>query len=162
MNPRIPNTERYFEDYTPGMVVECGEVVPSEEEILEFGRRFDPQDMHADPEKAKSGPFGGLIASGWHTAALTMRLVVDRYLSKAANIASPGLDELRWKRPVRPGDRLRVRVSVLEARPSRSRPDRGIVTSLVEVFNQKGELVMSLKPVNLMRCRPRPLSRDDR
>lgn len=156
----MPDSETYFEDYRPGMVVECGEVVPSEEEILAFGRRFDPQDMHADPEKAKSGPFGGIIASGWHTAALTMSLVVANYLSKTANIASPGLDELRWNRPVRPGDRLRVRVSVLDARPSQSNPDRGVVTSLVEVFNQNGELVMSSKPVNIMRRRPNRASRE--
>ncbi len=159
MNPRMPKMERHFEDYQPGMIVECGEVGVNEEEILEFGRRFDPQDMHADPERAKFGPFGGIIASGWHTAALTMRLVVERYLSKVSSLGSPGLDELRWALPVRPGDRLRVRVTVLETRPSQSKPDRGIVTSLVEVFNQEGELVMSLKPVNLMRCRPAAAAR---
>ena len=153
MNPRMPKTERHFEDYQAGMIVEWGEVGVNDEEILQFSRRFDPQDMHADPERAKFGPFGGIIASGWHTAALTMRLVVERYLSKVSSLGSPGLDELRWALPVRPGDRLRVRVTVLETRPSQSKPDRGIVTSLVEVFNQEGELVMSLKPVNLMRCR---------
>jgi acyl dehydratase len=154
-----PNTQRYFEDYRPGTVFDCGEVAVGEEEILDFARRFDPQPMHVDPRAAASGPFGGLIASGWHTAAMAMRLVVDRYLSKTASIASPGLDELRWLRPVRPGDRLAVRVRVLEARRSRSKPDSGIVTSLVEVRNQKGEPVMSFKGVNLMRCRPEPGAR---
>jgi acyl dehydratase len=96
---------------------------------------------------------GGLIASGWHTAAMTMRLFVEHYLSKVATLPSPGLDELRWLRPVRPGDRLRVRVTVTEAKRSRSKPDRGLVRALVEVLNQNGEVVMSFRPMNLMRCR---------
>ncbi len=155
MSARPPNPFRYFEDYQPGMIVDCGEVSASETEMIAFARLYDPQPMHIDPAAARSSPFGGLIASGWQTAALTMRLVVANYLSAEANIASPGLEELRWLCPVRPGDRLTVRVSVVEARRSRSKPLTGVVTSLVEVSNQKGELVMSLRPVNLMRCRPR-------
>ena len=146
-------SERYFEDYPVGMVSEFGEMAVSAEEIIEFARRYDPQDMHTDPERAAHGVFGGLIASGWHTASMMMRLYAEHYLPKAASIASPGIDELRWVRPVRPGDRLRVRVTVLEANRSRSKPERGMVRSLVEVLNQNGDVVMSLKPMNLLRCR---------
>jgi acyl dehydratase len=149
----VPPAERYFEDYHVGMVNEFGEVTVTAEEIVEFAGRYDPQAMHTDPVSAGKGPFGGLIASGWHTAALVMRLFVEHYLSKVATLPSPGIDELRWVRPVRPGDRLHVRVTVLEANRSRSKPDRGMVRSLVEVLNQKDEVVMSFRPMNLLRCR---------
>ena len=103
---------RGFEDYVPGSVFEYGEVRVEEAEILEFARRFDPQDMHVDPEVAAQGRFGGLIASGWHTGAMMMRLLADNFLPKQASLASPGIDELRWLQPVRPGDVLRIRVTV--------------------------------------------------
>jgi acyl dehydratase len=150
---RVPPAERYFEDYHVGMVDEFGEIAVTAEGIMEFARRYDPQAMHIDPEAAARGPFGGLIASGWHTASMIMRLFVEHYLSKVATLPSPGVDELRWVRPVRPGDRLRVRVTVLETRRSRTKPDRGMVRGLVEVLNQDGDVVMSQKPMNLMRCR---------
>lgn len=149
----IPPAERYFEDYHVGLVDEFGEVTVTAEAIVEFARRYDPQTMHTDAAAAARGPFGGLIASGWHTASMIMRLFVEHYLSKVATLPSPGLDELRWLRPVRPGDTLRVRVTVTEARRSRTKTDRGIVRSLVEVFNQDDEVVMSQRPMNLMRCR---------
>jgi acyl dehydratase len=149
----VPTAERYFEDYHVGMVDEFGEVTVTAEDIVEFARRYDPQDMHIDPVSAAKGPFGGLIASGWHTAALVMRLVVANYLSKVATLPSPGIDELRWVRPVRPGDRLRVRTTVVEANRSRTKPDRGMVRSRVEVLNQNDEIVMSFRPMNLLRCR---------
>jgi acyl dehydratase len=142
--------DQYFEDYIPGTVFEYGEIRVEESEILDFARRFDPQDMHVDPEKAARGRFGGLIASGWHTGAMAMRLLADNFLPKTASLASPGIDELRWLRPVRPGDVLRIRVSVLEATPSRSKADRGMVRTLIEVLNQDGEVVMSLKPMNII------------
>jgi acyl dehydratase len=145
--------DRYFEDYVPGTVCEFGEVRVSEAEIIDFARRFDPQGMHVDPQAAARGPFGGLIASGWHTAAMMMRLVVDNFLPQKASLGSPGIDELRWLRPVRPGDVLRVRVSVLEATRSRSKPDRGVVRTLMEVLNQHGEVAMSLKAMNIIACR---------
>jgi acyl dehydratase len=144
---RIPPAERYFEDYQVGMVDEFGFVTVTAAEIVEFARRYDPQAMHTDPAAS------GLIASGWHTAAMVMRLFVEHYLSKVATLPSPGIDELRWLRPVRPGDTLRVRVTVVDTRRSASKPDRGLVRSLVEVLNQNGELVMSHRPMNLMRCR---------
>lgn len=148
-----PPEQRYFEDYPENAVFEFGDIEVTADEIIDFARRFDPQQMHIDPEAAARGEFGGLIASGWHTAGLMMRLFADHYLPKGG-LASPGIDELRWVRPVRPGDRLSLRVTVLEARRSRSKPDRGLVRASVEVLNQNGEPVMTLKPLNLHRCRP--------
>lgn len=146
----------YYEDYPVGTVVAGGSYAVSEAEILEFARRYDPQPMHVDREAATRGQFGSLIASGWHTGAMMMRMLTEIFVSPIANLASPGVDELRWVSPVRPGDVLSLRVTVLEARRSRSTPDQGVLKSLVEVLNQQGEVVMSLKPVSLMRCRPSP------
>jgi acyl dehydratase len=146
---------RWFEDFVPGAVYEFGAIAVSEADILDFARRFDPQPMHLDPAAAARGEFGGLIASGWHTAGLMMRLLAEHYLPREASLASPGLDELRWRHPVRPGDVLSLRVTVLGAARSHSRPDRGLVRSQVEVLNQQGTVVMSLKPMNFLRCRPR-------
>ena len=155
-NFAAPPEDRYFEDYLPGAVFEYGNIRVTEAEIIEFARRYDPQDMHVDPEAAARGRFGGLVASGWHTAAVTMRLVVDNFLPKAASLASPGIDELRWLKPVRPGDVLRIRVTVLEATPSRSRSDRGMVRSFVEALNQDGDVIISMKPMNIIRRRGQP------
>jgi acyl dehydratase len=149
----IPAERRYFEDYVPDSVHEFGAVPVEQDEVIDFARRFDPQVFHTDPELAKSTIFGGLIASGWHTAGLMMRLFADHYLSKVASLGSPGIDELRWKVPVRPGDELSVRVTVLETKRSRSKPDRGIVRSFIEVINQNREVVMSMKAINLFLCR---------
>ncbi len=146
-----PADRRYFEDYAPGVIHEFGTVTLSEEEIIEFGKRYVPLSYHTDREAAKTSLYGGLIASGWHTANLMMRLYTDYYLSKVANLGSPGCDELRWDRPVFPGDELSIRVTVLEARRSRSKRDRGIVRSLVEVLNQYREIVMTVKMVNFVR-----------
>jgi len=152
----VPVGQRYFEDYVVGAVFEYGAITLTEREIVEFAKRFDPQYIHTDPRAAAEGPFGGLIASGWHTAAIMMRLFVDHYLSHVASLASPGIDELRWTQPVRPGDTLSIRVSVIEANRSRSKPDRGMVRSLIEVLNQDGQVVMSLKAMNILRCRKMP------
>jgi len=145
-----PINDRYFDDYVEGTVHRFGAVKVEADEVIAFAKRYDPQAMHADPEAAKSTPFGGLIASGWHTAGLTMRLYVEHYLTHVASLASPGLDELRWLKPVRPGDVLSVRVTVLKTVPSKSKPDRGAVTSFVEVINQAGEIVMTFKVVNII------------
>jgi acyl dehydratase len=144
---------RYFEDYVAGSVHEFGSVAVEEQEILDFGKRFVPLSYHTDPELAKKSIYGRLIASGWHTAALMMRLYTDHYLSRIANLGSPGGDELRWDKPVFPGDELSIRVTVLESRRSESKPDRGIVRSFVEVMNQNREIVMSVKMVNFVRSR---------
>jgi acyl dehydratase len=149
-----PPADRYLEDYAPGLVQEFGPTVVDEAEIVEFARRYDPQPIHTDPEWARNGPFGGLIASGWHTAAIMMRLLVDHYLPSAASLGSPGIDELRWLRPVRPGDQLRVRVTVIEVRPSRSKPDRGLIRSRIEVLGADGSAVMTMTGLNMMRRRP--------
>jgi acyl dehydratase len=151
----VPPSKRYFEDYRVGMVSEFGDAVVTTDAIVEFARCYDPQTMHTDEVEAAKGEFGGLIASGWHTAALMMRLFVEHWLPQAA-LVSPGIDELRWIRPVRPGDVLHVRVTVLEANRSRSKPDRGMMRSLVEVLNQRGHVVMTMKPMNLLRCRSTP------
>ena len=132
---------------------EFGSIAVEEQEILDFGKRFVPLSYHTDPELAKKSIYGGLIASGWHTAALMMRLYTDHYLSKVANLGSPGADELKWDRPVFPGDDLSIRVTVLETRRSESKPDRGIIRSFVEVLNQNREIVMSVKMVNFVRSR---------
>ena len=142
--------DRYFEDYVEGSVHDCGSIAVEANEVVAFAKRFDPQSIHTDSEAAKRGPFGGLIASGWHTCGLMMRLYVEHYLTHVASLASPGLDELRWLEPVRPGDRLSLRVTVLKATPSKSKPDRGAVTSFVEVLNQTGVAVMTFKVVNII------------
>jgi acyl dehydratase len=150
---KTPVEDRYFEDYVTGSVHEFGRITIDQESIVAFGKQFDPQLFHTDPEGAKSTMYGGLIASGWHTASLMMREVVRYYLPREASLGSPGVDELRWFLPVRPGDRLTVRMTVLETSRSRSKPDRGIVVSLFEVLNQDRKVVMSAKGVNFILCR---------
>ena len=145
-----PPDSRYFEDYVPGRMYEFGTITVSEPEIIEFARQFDPQYFHTDPEKARASRFGGLVASGWHTTALVMRLFVDQFLSHVASLASPGVDEIRWPNPVRPGDNLRLRVTILEARPSRTKPDRGVVRNRIEAFNQRDEPVLSMIGISII------------
>src|SRR5271170_383541 len=128
----VPIGDRYFEDYAPGAVYEYGYITVTEAEILDFARKFDPQPIHVDPEYAAQGPFHGLIASGWHTTAMMMRLFAEHCLSQVASLASPGVDEIRWPAPVRPGDSLRLRATIVEARRSRSKPDRGLVRTRSE------------------------------
>ncbi len=149
----VPIDDRYLEDYEPGAAYECGSIAVEEEEVVWFGRRFDPQPFHSDPEAAAESVFGGLIASGWHTASLMMRLFVDNYLSHNASLSSPGVDELRWLKPVRPGDTLYLRVTVAETRRSRTKPDRGVLRSLIEVRNQRDETALTMTALNLVACR---------
>jgi acyl dehydratase len=148
----ISPADRYFEDYTPGATYDCGSLTVTEDEIIAFARRYDPQAMHTDRTLAAAGPFGEVIASGWHTVALMMPLLVQNFLP-ANGLAAPGIDELRWLLPVRPGDTLNLRVTVEQARRSRSKPDRGLLYGLLEVLNQRGEVVMTMKPMNFVRCR---------
>ena len=149
-----PPESRYFEDYVPGAVYEFGTITVTEPEIIAFARQFDPQYFHVDPEKAAHSRFGGIIASGWHTVGLAMRLFVDHFVSHVASLASPGVDEIRWPNPVRPGDTLRIRVTILEARPSRSKTDRGIVRAKTEAINQKDDLVLSMVGMSIIGRRP--------
>jgi acyl dehydratase len=143
----------YFEDYIVGEVRQLGSVSLSESEMIEFARKYDPQEFHVNPKKAAAGPFGGLIASGWHTGSIVMRQFAEHYLDNASSLGSPGLDELRWLAPVRPGDVLSVRASVTGARRSNSKPDRGVVHTHIEIFNQDQVLVMMMKAVNVVACR---------
>jgi len=145
---------KYFDDYVPGATYDCGSVGIDQADIMAFAKKFDPQPFHTDPEAAARGPYGGLIASGWHTAAVVMRLLVDNYLSAEASLGGPGADEIRWPHPVRPGDTLRVRATVLEARRSLSKPDRGIVKTMAEAVNQDGRTVMRATAINFLRVRP--------
>jgi acyl dehydratase len=140
----------YFEDLTPGLTLEFPGPTVTAEEIVDFAKKFDPQPFHVDEEAAKRSMFGRLAASGWHTAAMTMRMACDGYLLDSSSMGSPGLDELKWTRPVYAGDTLRLKMTVLDARPSRSKPDRGAVQSKWEVFNQQGELVMHCTSWGLM------------
>jgi acyl dehydratase len=144
----------YFEDFPVGQVIALGSRAVSEAEIIEFAQQFDPQYFHTDPAAAKRSIWGGLVASGWHTTCLFMRLMVDGHLHDVASIASPGVDEIRWLKPVRPGDRLTGRVTVLEATPSRSGAARGTLKQLGELFNQNGERVMTLRAISIIGRRP--------
>jgi len=144
---------RYFEDYLADAVYEYGYASVSQAEIIAFAERFDPQPIHVDARFATHGPFGGLIASGWHTAGIAMRLIVTHYLSQVASLASPGVDELRWPTPVRPGDSLRLRATIVQTRRSRSKPDRGLVQTRAELLNQHDQTVLSLVAMNLLRLR---------
>jgi acyl dehydratase len=145
---------RYFEDFPVGLTLDLGSHTFSSDEIIGFARQYDPQAMHVDPELARSSIYGGLIASGWHTVGSYMRLLIDSALGDSESLGSPGIDTLRWLKPVRPGDTLRARFTVLEANVSRSRPDRGIVRSRGEMMNQQDEVVMQLEAVNFFGRRP--------
>jgi acyl dehydratase len=145
---------RYWEDIKAGEVIELGSCTVTKEAMLAFAREFDPQPFHTDEETAKRTIWGGLIASGWHTGSMLMRLFYDGFLKDTVSLGSPGIDELKWNKPVRPGDRLSARMTILETTPSRSKPDRGIIRSQMEVLNQHGEVVMSTRGVNFFARRP--------
>jgi len=145
---------QYFEDYVLGTSYECGSFSVDAASIISFAKEFDPQSFHVDPVAAADGPFDGLIASGWHTAALTMRLLVENYLSPEASLGGAGVDEIRWPHPVRPGDTLRVRATVVESRQSGSKPDRGIIKTLIETTNSDSRIVMRCTAINFLRVRP--------
>jgi acyl dehydratase len=145
---------RYWDDIKEGQVVELGSRTLDKERMLAFAREFDPQAFHTDEKAAEASIWGGLIASGWLTGSTLMRLFYDGFLKDTASMGSPGIDELRWLKPVRPGDTLSARLTVLETSASRSKPDRGIVRSLMEVLNQHGEVVMTTRGVNFFRRRP--------
>lgn len=143
----------HFEDVEIGAVRETGRKTVTAEEIIEFGTEFDPQYYHVDPERAKDSIFGGLVASGWHTGSMAMRLIVDSFVGNSASVGSPGFDDLRWLKPVRPGDTLRVRSTVLDKTPSQRRPEIGSVRLRTELLNQCDEVVMSLISIAMYRRR---------
>lgn len=138
-----------FADFKDGMLIKAGPVTITEAEILEFARKYDPQWFHTDLKRAAEGRWGGLIASGWHTCALAMRMAVDAALHDSESFGSPGLGEVRWRTPVRPGDQLRLEARVQGARTSSSRPDLGIITWAWTVINQHDEGVLELDATSL-------------
>jgi acyl dehydratase len=144
---------RYWEDIKEGEVVELGSSTMDKERMVAFAREFDPQPFHTDEKAAGESLYGGLIASGWLPGSTLMRLFYDGFLKDTASMGSPGIDELRWLQPVRPGDTLTARLTVTGTTASRSKPDRGIVHSLMEVLNQRDEVVMTTRGVNFFRRR---------
>jgi acyl dehydratase len=151
---------RYFEDFQPGMVFEFGAYEVGETEIISFGKAFDPQPYHTSPQPPQSSGSGRLIASGWHTAAITMRMLVDHFIPPVTILPSPGHEALKWPRPVYPSDRLRVRATVLGARASESKPDRGIVQLRIETLNQHDEVVQEMMSPTFFRRRSIPMRRN--
>ena len=135
----------YWEDLAPGRVFESEPRTLSAKQMVDFALEYDPQYYHTDEQAARSSPYGGLIASGWQTVSLCMRMTCDSHLLDSASLGSPGVDKLRWIRPVRPGDSLRMRMTVLSATPSQSKPDRGTIFNRWEIFNQHDELVMVME-----------------
>ena len=154
----MADTLRYFEDFLElqgdSQTIELGSYTFTADGIIEFARAYDPQRMHTDPEAARSSIYGGLIASGWQTVVAYMRMLVDGLLAQSDSMGSPGIDNLRWLKPVRPGDTLRGRFTILEAKPSRSRPTWGIIRSRGEMVNQNEEIVMQIEAVNFFARRP--------
>jgi acyl dehydratase len=143
----------FFEDFPPGEVRVYGDRLVTAEEIIAFAREYDPQPFHVDAEAAKHSQVGELIASGWHTGVMLMRMNCDEFLLDTASEGAPGCDEIKWLKPVRPGDRLKVRRTILSARPSRSRPEIGIVEMLCEVLNQRDDVVMTQRHSGFIRRR---------
>jgi acyl dehydratase len=135
-------TERYLEDFAAGQTFNTGRHRVDKEQIIAFARQFDPQPFHTDEEAARQSPFGGLAASGWHTAGMTMRLMLDGEFKPAGGILGVGYDDLSWPRPVRPGDELHAISEILDVRPSKSKPDRGMIRVRTTTFNQNNEPVM--------------------
>ena len=134
----------YFEDFTPGQTIEYGPRLITREEIVAFASQFDPQPMHLDEDAGRKSLLGGLGASGWHSCGIMMRMIYDAFLHDAASMGAGGVDEVRWLRPIRPGDRLTLRGTVIEGRVSRSRPEMGILSVRYELHNSHGEHVMTM------------------
>ncbi len=143
----------YWEDLQAGRVLDLGTVTPTAGAIKEFAAQFDPQPFHLDEEAGRQSVFGGLCASGWHTCAMAMRLTVDNFLRESSSMGSPGLESLKWLKPVYPGDTLALKHRVLESRPMNSRPDLGLVRSVWEMFNQRGEQVLHMEGYGMFRRR---------
>ena len=147
---------RYFEDFAVGDEYELGSRSLTQDQIIAFAREYDPQPFHVDPEAARSGPFGTLIASGWQTVGIFMSLLVDSLINDTVSLGSPGIEGIKWLKPVKPGDRLTGRVRIYESTPSKSRGDRGILKTEGQLTNQDGELVMTIRAVNFFGRRPAP------
>ena len=138
-----------LEDFEVGQVLPLGQRTVTAEEIIAFATQFDPQPFHVDAKEGERSMYGSLIASGWHTVSMLMRMNCDTYLLDSASMGSPGIDELRWLRPVRPGDTIRAELEVIEVRPSRSKPDRGVMVSRWRAFNQNEELILTMRGMGM-------------
>ncbi|MBQ5964114.1 MaoC family dehydratase [Massilia sp. ZL223] len=152
---KVEKTQWYFEDFYPGQEIDLGERLVTEEEIVAFARDFDPQPFHVDHEAGAASIYGTVIASGWHTCAMMMRMVVDGLMCAASSMGSPGLEKVRWIRPLRPGDTLRVRYLTQEVKGSNSKPDRGVVWSKWIATNQHGEEVCTVEGMGMFGRRPK-------
>lgn len=148
-----PSIRYWWEDFPVGSVREFGAATLTRDAVIAFARDFDPQPFHLDDAAAEASLFGRLSASGWHTCALAMRMMCDAYLLESSSLGSPGVDQLRWLKPVYPGDTLHMRMEVLEARPMNSRPDVGLVRTRWEVINQDGDLVLTMEGWGMFRRR---------
>ena len=146
---------KYFEDFPPGTLIDCGSRVVSKEEIIRFAREFDPQPFHIDEAAAAKTHFGGVVASGWHSGSLSMRMVVDAVMQDSSCMGSPGIERLRWLKPLRADTFVNVKFRVLEAELSKSRPDRGRLKVVFELYDDKGELLMDSIAIVLFGCRPK-------
>ncbi len=146
---------KYYEDFPPGTLIDCGSRVVSKEEIIRFAREFDPQPFHIDEAAAEKTHFGGVVASGWHSGSLSMRMVVDAVMQDSSCMGSPGIERLRWLKPLRADTLVNVKFRVLEAELSKSRPDRGRLKVVFELYDDKGELLMDSIAIVLFGCRPK-------
>lgn len=146
----------YFEDFEPGQDIDLGTCTVTEEEIVAFARQYDPQPFHVDRDAAADSIYGSVIASGWHTCGMMMRLVVDGLLGRSSSMGSPGLDGVRWLAPVRAGDILNVRYQTVAVKPSASKPDRGVVWSKWVAINQHGQTVCTVEGMGMFGRRPDP------
>ncbi|TFZ06950.1 MaoC family dehydratase [Ramlibacter henchirensis] len=143
----------YWEDLQPGSVRDLGSITPTAQEIRDFAAKFDPQPFHLDEEAGRRSVFGGLCASGWHTCSMAMRLTVDNFLRESSSMGSPGLENIRWMKPVYPGDTLTLKHRTLESRPLNSRPEIGLVRAVWEMFNQRGEQVLHMEGYGMFKRR---------
>ena len=143
----------YWEDLVPGSVRQLGTVTPTREEILEFAQKFDPQPFHLSEEGGKASLFGGLCASGWHTCSMAMGLMVRNFLLNSSSLGSPGLENIKWLKPVHPGDTLRLEHEILESRPLKSKPDVGLTRTVWRMYNQDGDQVLHMEGASMFRRR---------
>jgi len=154
-NTNDPAAKRYWEDFTPGQIIEYGPRQITREEIIAFGKEFDPQPFHLSEQTARSTMLGELCASGWHSCSIMMRMAADGFVLNSSSMGAPGIDEVQWLKPIRPDDELTLRATVLAKRASNSRPDMGFVNVQLELFNAQRERVMSLKaPLMFSRRKP--------
>ena len=144
----------YWEDFVKGQTFECGPITISESQIIDFASQYDPQRFHVNKAAAEETQFKGLIASGWQTAAFMMRMVCDSFMINSSSVGSPGIESLKWMKPIRPGDTLKTIVEILETRPLNSKPHLGMILSRWSCYNQNNELTTTIEAWNMFEKRP--------